>query len=95
MERCLGLVTKWLKKELSDKELFDCVKVREVLGKCEQELNETGNEFADKLERCYKLVEANSEKAYIPKATRACMVIRRVRITDTQRMFITQKMNSN
>ena len=66
-----------------------------VLERCEQEVNETGNEFVDKFERCYKLVVANDGKVYIPKAVRACMVKRRARITDTQRMLITLRINLN
>ena len=86
VERCLNLRKKWLERELSDRELFDCMKVCEMFEECEQEVNETSNEFVDKFERCYKLVVAKSEKSYIPKAIRACMIFRKARLTDTQRM---------
>ena len=97
MERRPGLILirNWLEKELHDKELFYCVMMCEVFQKCEQEVNETGNQFVDKLERCYKLMVANIVKAHIPKAVRACMAIRRARITDTQRMLITIRINLN
>ena len=43
VERCLNLRKKWLERELSDRELFDCMKVCEMLEECEQEVNETSN----------------------------------------------------
>ena len=51
VERCLNRTKKWLKRELSDRELFDCMKVCEVLEELGQEVNKTSNEFVDKFEK--------------------------------------------
>ena len=90
----MGFVRKWLDNDLSDEDLYECGKIFKALEKFNQEVGETCDEFADKFEEHYKLVVVGYENADIPDAIRVCMITRKAKIRDTQRMLIMLGMNS-
>ena len=85
----------WLEKDLNDKDLYVFRKMCRKLERCKQEVGKASEEFADKFERYYKLVAANHRDVEFPEAVRVGMILRKARLTDTQRMLIIRRMSLN
>ena len=55
-EEYLDCVRKWLNKDLSNEDLYECGKICEALEKCNQEVGETSVEFTDNVKtNCFIL----------------------------------------
>ena len=89
----LQLVKDFLKKELGEEDLYKNVRYWNELEDCKQRDDEEIESFIDRFERCYTMVTSCSSTASIPAEIRAFMVLKRAKVSDTQRMLVLSKAN--